>query len=390
MNYLLIACALLLLASSVAVAQDEPAYNKPAFRKPKLGEFWYGMYRPDGSAEGYSRLKFSETKQQGLHCEWELHISGEGWTYEETRQISFDAGFKLSYSEIQSGGKRILAAREGKVMVGKSGVDDLRAEVSDDAITGMGFILAACAQPEQGAKFSRTEYNEAQDLKDLGATSFACVGQEEIELPEGKVMAWKFTMQRHAKTAALPIWVNDTREIVQIDWGDGNLMKLHREKTEALFKPAPPFLQQLEPEDKTKLVLTADFHGFKLDEMWKLWATAEGLTKWWPQEAEVGDKVGGKYQPTWRNQEGEIVWQLLGEIEIWEPNRKLGFTWKWNTDPAEAPALHVVVEFKEVAEGVKVTITHSSFDPNNDDQQNRSSLHQGWEQFCVKLAALKK
>jgi uncharacterized protein YndB with AHSA1/START domain len=186
----------------------------------------------------------------------------------------------------------------------------------------------------------------------------------------------------------MPIWVNDAREIVQIDWGSNHLMKLHRKSTKDLYKPAPPFLKQLEPDDKTKLVLTADFKGFTLDAMWNYWATGDGLTKWWPQEAEVEGKVGGKYQPTWRDENGELLWQLLGKIETWKPKTKLGFSWKWNTDPEDAPTLHVLVEFKEVEGGVNVKITHSKFDPNNDDQQNRESLKGGWEQFCTKLSKL--
>lgn len=291
---------------------------------------------------------------------------------------------------MQTGGRRILAAREGNVMVGKSGVDDLRVEVKEDAITGMGFILAACAPFNDGFKFSRPEYNEAQGLKAASETTFVVGDIEEVELPEGKVKARKITMQRGEKGPALPVWVNEAREIVQVDWGTKNYMKLHREKTDSLFKPVAPLLKQLEPDDKTKLVLTADFHGFKLTEMWELWATADGLKKWWPPEAEVEGKVGGKYVATWKNEAGEITWQLLGKVEIWEPNKKLGYTWRWDSTPEDAPDLHVVVEFSEVTDGVRLKITHSAFDPDNDDQQNRASLHQGWEFFCNKLAALKK
>ena len=373
--------------ASVEVPIPSP---RPNLARMKLGEYWYGMYLPDGSTEGYARLSLRDTKQEGVHCDWELHISGEGWKYEEERKLSFDKDWRMTFSEMSSGGQRVLGARAGNVMVGKFGVDDLRVEVKDDADTGMGFILAAAMQQKQGTSITRTEYNEAQGLKEASEMTISCGEQEEVELPEGTVKAWKYTLSRGDDGPDLPIWVNAAREIVQVDWGTNNLMKLHRESTKELFKPAPPFLTQLEPDDKTKLVLTADFDGFTLDAMWDYWATSEGLAKWWPQEAEVGGKVGEKYEATWRNEDGEILWQMQGKIETLEPKQKLGFTWKWQFDPEDAPTLHVLVEFKEVEGGVNVKITHSKFDPNNDDQQNRESLKQGWEQFCVKLNKLGK
>ncbi|MDC1143005.1 SRPBCC domain-containing protein [Planctomycetota bacterium] len=403
MHYTTLTSVLLLLTVSVVGAQDaapmpeerESVQPKEAtadsdLARLKLGEFWYAMHTPDGGTEGYARLKFSETKQGGLHCDWELHITYSGGNYEEARQISFGKDFGLTWSRMESSGTVILGAREGNVMVGKAGVDDLRVEVETDAITGMGFVLAACMEQAEDATISRTEYNEAGGFKNLGKATITCVGQEDVELDEGKIKAWRYDLKRKEMEKALPIWVNEAREIVQVDWGTNNLMKLRRENTEPLFKPKPPLFTTVEPEDKTKLELTADFAGFELDEMWELWATGEGLAKWWPQEAVVEGNVGGKYAPTWKDKEGEILWQLQGVIEVWEPNKKLGFTWKWNTDPKETPTLHVLIEFKKVEGGVNLTITHSKFDPENDDQLNRTSLNQGWESFCSKLATLKK
>ena len=399
-------CLLLLpILTTLIIAQEEPPMppvaeptpDQPAestssasFTRMKLGEFWYGMYLPDGTTEGYARMSLRETKQGGVHCDWELHIAYDGGQYEEERKITFDADWQMTYSEYEANGHRVLGAREGNVMVGKSGVDDLRAEVAEDAVTGMGFILAAGAELKAGTSFTRHEYNEANNFSDMDTTSFDIGEQEEIELPEGKIKAWRIDMQRSEKGKALPIWVNDAREIVQVDWGTNNLMKLHRQKTESLYDPKPPLFTELEPEDKTKLYITADFHGFTLDEMWDLWATGEGLTKWWAPEAEIEGKVGGKYQPTWKDEEGNITWQLDGVVEIWEPKKKLGYSWKWNTDPEDGPTLHVIAEFKAIEGGVNIRITHKSFDANNDDQQNRTSIHQGWEFFGTKLAALKK
>lgn len=75
--------ALLLAACTITLAQEAPVPDPGptktvAYERLKLGEYWYGMYLPDGTTEGYSRLKFSETKDDGLHCDWELHISYDG------------------------------------------------------------------------------------------------------------------------------------------------------------------------------------------------------------------------------------------------------------------------------------------------------------------------
>jgi uncharacterized protein YndB with AHSA1/START domain len=185
--------------------------------------------------------------------------------------------------------------------------------------------------------------------------------------------------------------VNDAREIVQVDWGKSNVMKLHREKTDHLFVPTDPTLTQLNPDDKTTLSFEGVFPGFTVDEMWKAWTTADGLKAFWAPKAEIEGKVGGKYWLLYPNDEkpGEYHYRMLGKITHWEPNKKFGSTWHWDFEPDEQ-VLNVEMEFEKVDGGVKLKIIHSKFGDTKEEQDNRTSIAQGWEFFCTKLKKLKQ
>jgi uncharacterized protein YndB with AHSA1/START domain len=376
----LFAAVLLLTCSTAIVAKDEPAKLAPM----KTGEFWYAQYTPEGAPEGYAHVTVRDTKGGGVHVSWDFHIASNG-TYEEERETTFNADGVMTHTEYKSGLNRCVASREGDVMVGKLGYDDIRVEAGKDAAGTLGWMLAAWLPQTEGATLTRTSYDEPSGLKPGGALNYKVGAAEKVKLDSGEVEAFKVSMELKERGFSRTIWVGKDRTIVQVDWGGGALMKLSDAGAKELFKPQPPVLEQLEQDDKTRLVLQGDFAGYTLEEMWKAWATAEGITKWWPPLAEIEGKVGGKFELTWKTETGEIQWQLTGKVEVWEPNKKFGFTWRWNETPAETPDLHVVVEFSEVEGGVRVKITHSKFDPLNDDQKNRESLKQGWEYFCTNL-----
>jgi uncharacterized protein YndB with AHSA1/START domain len=273
-------------------------------------------------------------------------------------------------------------------MVGKSGVDDLRAEVTDDATTGMGFILAAFMPLEKDAQFTRTEFNEASGLTRIDALTLKVADKEDLKLPDGNVTAWRVNIAR--KAGELPVWVNEAREIVQIDWGQGNLMKLHRSSTKALFKPVPPLFTEVEADNLKSLQLQAEFAGFTTNEMFDHWAKPDLLTKWWPPKAEIEPKVDGKYVLTWPGEkEGEIRWQLVGKITEYDAGKQFGFTWKWSYEKETDPELRVSITITEIKGGVKLKVQHGPFTESEADQQNRASLKQGWEFFGAKLKKLK-
>lgn len=394
---LLIATLLIVFGATVILAQQAPAEGEeipPAAKPPAMmpnGVYWYGMYAADGEAQGYARITAAGQEDGGTRFDWVLRIAYEGGKYEEERALVLNRNGEMTRAQISSSGQSRVTERDGKEFVYKHFDEDKRIEAESDAISaGMGFVLAASVEQRDGAILERHEYDEANAFKDLGKVILVVEGNETLKLPEGEVEAWKVILKR-GEGKHRPIWVNAKREIVQVDWGSGTLMKLHREETTRLYQPPEPTLKQLSPDDKTKLHLEGDFPGFTAEEMWKHWTTPEGMKAWWAPESEMEGKVGGKYELRWPNPAGEegYRWQLLGKVTHWEENRKLGFTWRWDTGP-EDHILYVVVDIEAAEGGVKLTITHSEYDESKESQANRQSLHEGWEWFCTRLAKLKE
>jgi uncharacterized protein YndB with AHSA1/START domain len=284
-----------------------------------------------------------------------------------------------------------LLAREGNVLVGKDGINDLRLEVAENAISYFtAFLLAASMPLQQEGAVNRHAYDDRHGFKDAGDVTLQVEGQSKLKLPEGEVEAWKILVKLEKDTHT--VWVNANREIVQVAWAGWTvLMKLHREKTEHLFKRRKPTLTQLNPDDKTTLSFEGVFPGFTVDEMWKAWTTADGLKAFWAPKAEIEGKVGGKYWLLYPNDEkpGEYHYRMLGKITHWEPNKKFGSTWHWDFEPDEQ-VLNVEMEFEKVDAGVKLKITHGKFGDTKEEQDNRDSIAQGWEFFCTKLKKLKQ
>jgi hypothetical protein len=377
----LFAAILLTACPAYAVAQETPATLTPM----KTGEFWYACYT-DGKAQGYAHMVVRETigGMGGIHIELDLHLGGDV-NYEEERETTFNADGVMTYTAYKSGQTRCAVAREGKVMVGKLGIEDLRVEADEGAAGQLGWVLAAWLPQKAGATTSRASFDENSGMKYAGTSVFTVGAAEKVTLDSGEVEAFNVKIAVEQLKTERHVWVNKDRVVVQLEGKGGAMMKLSDASAKDLYKQQPPVFEQLEPDDKTKLVLQGDFAGYTLDEMWKKWTTAEGITSWWPPLAEIEGKVGGKFVLTWKTEAGEIQWQLTGKVETWEPGKKFGFTWRWNETPAETPDLHVLVEFSEVEGGVRLKITHNKFDPNNDDQKNRESLKQGWEFFCINL-----
>jgi uncharacterized protein YndB with AHSA1/START domain len=380
---------LAILAAAVGtLGQDAPAAKSADTPAPmaKAGTFWYGIYGPDGKAEGYTKTVIAATKQGGIHVERELHFAFDGGTYEEERFATFDKAHKLTFAEFESGNSHMVAAREGKVLVGKAGVDDLRVEVTDDAVSGLGYVLAACMTLAKDATLARNEYNDSAEFAPVGPYNFKVEAREKVKIPEGEVESWKVVVTR--KRTALTVWVNDAREMVQIDFGGGRLHKLHRASTRDLFKPEPAVYTNLEPDNLKWLKLEGEFPGLTVAQMFDYWTKPELITKWWPPKAEIEGKIGGKYELTWTDEEGAMKWQLSGKITEFEQNKRLGFTWDW-TGSENPNKSTVSLEFIESKGGTKLRVTHGPYTESADDQEHRRSQLEGWQFFGAKLRKLK-
>jgi uncharacterized protein YndB with AHSA1/START domain len=69
--------------------------------------------------------------------------------------------------------------------------------------------------------------------------------------------------------------------------------------------------------------------------------------------------VGGRLLHVQDDGAGRVF--VVGRIEVWEPPHRLALTWRL-TNFAPDQVTHVEVRFEPVAEGTRVTVTHSGWD----------------------------
>ena len=349
---------------------------------PKTGEFWYAMLQSDDSPQGYARLAILDREGGGFDVDWELRLAFVGGSYEEQRSSSFDAKHRLVAVGYASGKQKFAAERKGDEMVVTTPEKLPPVKVKQDAIAGMGFVLAATMPLEEGARIERTDHNEAQGLAAEGTVVFDVVGKETLEVDGQQIETFKVVMTRQSGNE-LPLWIDAERRIVRADWGPGTRMEIRAEPTRDLFKPEPPAFVEVEGKDKSRLVVSGDFAGFTVEEMFRHWLEPEKLKAWWPQEAQVEAKVGGKYHMIWNQPE----WRMRGEIRALEENSRLSFAWKWDHLP-DLPELEVTVEFEPIEGGTRLRITQGPYEHSERDLKERAGHLDGWRFFGAKLRVL--
>jgi len=107
--------------------------------------------------------------------------------------------------------------------------------------------------------------------------------------------------------------------------------------------------------------------------VWKALTTGEGLTRWFPLEANVEPGVGGKITLSWGPE-----WQATSEITAWEPNHRIA----WGT--GKPVRMEVAIE----ARGGKtiVRLVQSSFSTGADwEKEFYDSTDYGWVFMLVNL-----
>jgi uncharacterized protein YndB with AHSA1/START domain len=110
------------------------------------------------------------------------------------------------------------------------------------------------------------------------------------------------------------------------------------------------------------------------------------MTHWWgaadpakPPIAETDLRVGGRFcVQFWAKNEHHSVSGIYREVE---PNRKLSFSWAWQSTP-ERESL-VTIELNPVTEGTMLTLTHEQFY----DEKARDDHGRGWNQSLDRLEA---
>ena len=136
--------------------------------------------------------------------------------------------------------------------------------------------------------------------------------------------------------------------------------------------------QESDPE---KLIVTSFYPGASTALLFKYWTQPELLRQWWPPEAELDARLGGKYHLSWP----AMDWNLRGTYTVFEPEKTLAFTWRWDHEP-DTPTRDVTVTFEPIGDvGTQLTVTHGVYTASARDQEERSGHLDGWIYFLTRL-----
>ena len=143
-------------------------------------------------------------------------------------------------------------------------------------------------------------------------------------------------------------------------------------------------MQETAESTPEKLVVEGRFSGFTPEELFQYWVQPELITQWWPEEAVIDAREGGSFALSWP----DMNWHLRGTYTVFEPGKRLGFTWKWDHDKPGWGPLQVMLTFAADAEGgTDMKVEHGPFGP--DDAEERQGILEGWIHFGMHLAGLR-
>jgi uncharacterized protein YndB with AHSA1/START domain len=122
------------------------------------------------------------------------------------------------------------------------------------------------------------------------------------------------------------------------------------------------------------------------EKVYEAWTKPEQMTQWWgaadtskPPIAETDLRVGGRFRVQfWAKNEHHSVSGIYREVV---PNRKLSFSWAWQTTPERES--FVTIELNPVTEGTMLTLTHEQFF----SEQARDDHGRGWNASLDRLEA---
>jgi uncharacterized protein YndB with AHSA1/START domain len=134
------------------------------------------------------------------------------------------------------------------------------------------------------------------------------------------------------------------------------------------------------PSGPDRLIVKADIPKLSPEAAFTYWTRPELITKWWPQEAEIEPRLGGRYHLAWPG----MNWHLRGVYTAFEPGRRLAFTWRWDHEP-DAPERSVDITFAPGGEGTHLTATHGTYADTDADREERQGHLDGWTHFLSQL-----
>jgi uncharacterized protein YndB with AHSA1/START domain len=115
--------------------------------------------------------------------------------------------------------------------------------------------------------------------------------------------------------------------------------------------------------------------------IFELWTQPDELVRWWPQAAEVDQRVGGKIKLVFGP--GDVT----GEITRYEPPNAFGFTWIRSDYPDITTFVDVAIT--DLGEGrSRVEVTHTGWEAVASEElaQWRMIHRDGWQHFLGVLA----
>ncbi|MCI0397014.1 MAG: SRPBCC domain-containing protein [Chloroflexi bacterium] len=146
--------------------------------------------------------------------------------------------------------------------------------------------------------------------------------------------------------------------------------------------PEQPTVTQI-ASDNTLVMMNADFPRLAPKVLFDYLTVPELLQRWWPPTAAVEPRPGGRYRLCWP----EMQWELFGEFTHFEPGRRLAYTWQWQHRP-DLPTRHVDILIEPLIQGSRLTLTHSAYSAEPQDQEDRQSHLDGWLHFLGQLQSL--
>ena len=115
------------------------------------------------------------------------------------------------------------------------------------------------------------------------------------------------------------------------------------------------------------------------EKVYQAWTQPEQMTLWWgvtPHNsrkpiAETDLRVGGRFRVQFwgKNEEHHSVSGIYREVV---PNRKLVFSWAWQSTPERES--QVTIDLNPVTDGTMLTLTHEQFF----DEKARDDHRRGW------------
>ena len=116
------------------------------------------------------------------------------------------------------------------------------------------------------------------------------------------------------------------------------------------------------------------------------WTEPEQVSQWMAPsddfgrtEATIDLRVGGHYRIVMHGPDGEVH-RVGGVYREVVPNRKLVYTWAWESTPERESI--VTIEFRPSGQGTELVLTHERFA----DTEARDKHQQGWNGCLDQLA----